>query len=86
MGVVKIINPKFRKHMERGGAYLQLSMARYWIQYWTRVRAALANLHQDTPLTLRHRFWPQTRVDEQSSEASQFTKREFDFKSITSTP
>ena len=34
-----------------------------WIQYWTRVRVALANLHQDSPLTLRQRFWPQTCVD-----------------------
>ena len=41
-----------------------------WIQYWTYVRAALANLHQDTPLTLRYGFWPQTRIDVQASEAS----------------
>ena len=27
-----------------------------WIQYWTRVHGALANLHQDIPLTLKHGF------------------------------
>ena len=41
-----------------------------WIHYWTRVRAALADLHQDSPHTLRHGFWPQTRVNVQASEAS----------------
>jgi hypothetical protein len=41
-----------------------------WIHYWTRVRAALADLHQDSPHTLRHGFWPQTRIDVQASEAS----------------
>ena len=37
-----------------GGSY----WLRYgsWIQYWTHVRGALANLHQDTPLTLKHGF------------------------------
>ena len=70
MGVVKITNPKFRGRMEHGGTYLQLPMALCWIQYWTRVRTALVDLHQDTPLALRHGFWPQTRVDEQPSEAS----------------
>ena len=39
-----------------------------WIQYWTRVRDALADLHQDSPRTLRQGFWPQTRVDVQASE------------------
>ena len=41
-----------------------------WIQYWIRVCAALADLHQDTPLILRHRFWPQTHVDIQALKAS----------------
>ena len=41
-----------------------------WIQYKTCVRAALANLHQDSPLILRHGFWPQTCVDVQTSKAS----------------
>jgi hypothetical protein len=40
-----------------------------WIHYWTRVRAALADLYQDNPYTLRQGFWPQTRVDVQASEA-----------------
>jgi len=40
-----------------------------WIHYWTRVRVALAYLHQDSPDTLRHGFWPQIRVDVQASEA-----------------
>jgi hypothetical protein len=40
-----------------------------WIQYWTRLRAALAYLHQDSPHTLRQEFWPQTRVDVQALEA-----------------
>jgi hypothetical protein len=39
------------------------------IHYWTRVRAALADLHQDSPHTLRQGFWPQTRVDVPASEA-----------------
>jgi hypothetical protein len=38
--------------------------------YWTRVCTALADLHQDSPYTLRHGFWPQTRVDVQASKAS----------------
>ena len=41
-----------------------------WIQYWTRVRVALTNLHQDIFLTLKHGFWPQTQVDIQALEAS----------------
>ena len=41
-----------------------------WIQYWTHVCVALANFHQDNPLTLRSGFWTQTRVDVQTSEAS----------------
>ena len=40
------------------------------IQYWTYVRGALANLHQDIPVTLRHGFWPQTRVNVHAAEAS----------------
>ena len=44
--------------------------SRNWIQYWTHVRAALADLHQDTPLTLRHGFWSQTCVYVQASEAN----------------
>ena len=41
-----------------------------WIQYWTRVRVALADLHQDCLFTLRHGFWPQTHVDVQATKAS----------------
>ena len=41
-----------------------------WIQYWTRVRVALVDLHQDSPLILRHRFWPQTCVNVQTSKVS----------------
>ena len=40
-----------------------------WTEYWTRIRAALIDLHQDSPLTLRHGFWPQTRLDVQPLEA-----------------
>ena len=43
---------------------------RSWIQYWTRVCGALTNLYQDSPLSLRHGFWPQTCVDVQALEAS----------------
>ena len=35
-----------------------------------RVRVALADLHQDTPLILRHEFWPQIHVDVQALKAS----------------
>ena len=48
-----------------------------WIQYWTRVCAALVGLHQDTPLTLKHGFWPQTRVDVQAMEASLLGMKRF---------
>ena len=47
-----------------------------WIQYWIHVLAALEDLHQDTPLTLRHGFWRQTHVDIQSSETSLLENRE----------
>jgi hypothetical protein len=40
-----------------------------WIHYWMHVRAALADLHQDSSHTLRQWFWPQTCVDVQASEA-----------------
>ena len=30
----------------------------------------LGNLHQDSPITLRHGFWPQTHVDVQASYAN----------------
>jgi hypothetical protein len=39
-----------------------------WIHYWTRVHAALVDLHQDSLHTLRHGFWPQTRVDVEALE------------------
>ena len=40
-----------------------------WISNWTRVRLALANLHQDSPLILRHGYWPQSHVDVPTLEA-----------------
>ena len=40
-----------------------------WIHYWIRVRDALADLHQDSPDTLRQGFWPKTRIDVQASDA-----------------
>ena len=40
-----------------------------WIGYWTRVRSTLMDLHQDSPLTLRHSFWPQSRVEVHVLEA-----------------
>jgi hypothetical protein len=41
-----------------------------WIQYWTCVHDALADLHQDSLLILKHEFCPQICVDVQASEAS----------------
>ena len=41
----------------------------------------MADLHQDSPLTLRHEFWPQTRVEVQATEACLLENgevREFD--------
>ena len=40
-----------------------------WIQYWTRVCVALADLYQDSLHTLRHEFSPQTRVNVQALKA-----------------
>ena len=34
-----------------------------WIGYQTCVRSDLMDLHQDSPLTLRHGLWPQSCVD-----------------------
>ena len=42
-----------------------------WHRYksWIRIRVALIDLHQNSPLTLRQGFWSQTRVDVQPLEA-----------------
>ena len=40
------------------------------------VRVALADLHHDSPLTLRQGFWPQTCVNVQPSKASLLENRE----------
>ena len=36
----------------------------------------MADLHHDSPLTLRQGFWPQTRVNVQPSEASLLENKE----------
>lgn len=54
-----------------------------WIQFWIRVHTALQNLHQNSPLTLRHGFWAKTCVNVQALEASNICRnwnicKEFD--------
>ena len=47
-----------------------LASLQEYIQYWTYVCVVLANLHQDSPLILRHGFWPQNCVNVQALETS----------------
>jgi hypothetical protein len=58
---------------------------RSWIHYWTRVCVALADLHQDSSDTLRHGFWPQTRVDVQASGRAYWKTERFVKNSIRTT-
>ena len=54
-----------------------LMLASLRTQHWTHVHAILADLQQDSPLTLRHGFWPQTHVNVQVSEASLLGQERF---------